>query len=56
MIQNLGLVRRFVDAIFDDPSITDGIPEGASVILLPEDDPVLADANRRGGETMAAAG
>jgi len=54
--ENLGLVRRFIDAVFDDPSITDGIPEEANVILLPADDPELAAANRRGGEAMQAAG
>jgi hypothetical protein len=54
--QNLELVRRFVAAVFDDPSITDDIPEGANVILLPDDDPELAASNRRGGEAMQASG
>ncbi len=56
VVQNLGLVRRFVDALFTDPSITDDIPEGASVVLLPEDDSELADAHRRWGEAMEDAG
>lgn len=54
--ENLALIRRFVAALVDDPSITDGIPEGASVVLLPDDDPELADAHRRWGEAMMAAG
>ena len=54
--KNLELTRRFMRAIFDDPAILDTIPDGASVILIPDDDPELAEANERGGRAMERAG
>jgi hypothetical protein len=54
--KNLDLAARWVRMIFLDPTLLDQIPEGANVVFLPEDDPELAEANRRGGEAMRRAG
>lgn len=54
--ETLDLAKRFINAIFDDPSLLDDIPEGANVIFLPHDDPDLAERNRAAGLRMRAAG
>lgn len=43
--RNLQLVCDFDQAIMDDPSILDRIPDGATVILMPQNDTELARAN-----------
>lgn len=35
----------FTQAIVDDPSILEDVPEGATVVLIPNDDPELAEVN-----------
>jgi hypothetical protein len=44
--RNLTLSFDLASAIVDDPALLDEIPEGATVIFLPDDDPELATANR----------
>ncbi len=41
---------EFLQSILADPSILDEIPDEASLFLLPDDDPELAEANRRSAE------
>ncbi len=43
--RNLELSRRFTLATFADPTIADDIPDGAMVVLIPDDDPDHARAN-----------
>jgi len=47
--RNLTLAFQLADAIVDDPALLEKIPEGATVIFLPDDDPELATANRAMG-------
>lgn len=35
----------FLRSIVDDPAVLDDIPGGAAVVLLPDDDPELAEIN-----------
>lgn len=53
---NLDLFARFMELVFDDPSILDEIPAQATLFLLPEDDPELAAVNRRGADQLARKG
>ena len=53
---NLDLLARFMEMIFEDPSILDEIPAQATLSLLPDDDPELAATNRRGAERFAREG
>ena len=48
--RNMEWTLKFLQSILADPTILDEIPEGAGVFLLPDDDPELAEANRRGAE------
>ena len=43
--KNLELGRRFTLSIFEDPSLLDDIPDGITLILIPDDDEELANAN-----------
>ncbi len=43
--RNIELAFEFTSAIFADPSQADGMPMGATVVLIPDDDPDLAEAN-----------
>jgi len=47
MNRNLELTERHLKALLDHPELLDTIPEGATVIYLPADDPDLREANRR---------
>lgn len=55
---NLTLTQRFVAAVFADPSIVDGIPDGASLVLfdaeMPEDEDreQAAAAMERAGQVV----
>ena len=40
--RSIGLGFDFNRAIIADPSILDGVPDGAVVVLIPPDDPALA--------------
>ncbi len=48
--RNMEWTLAFLQSVLADPSILDEIPDEASVFLLPDDDPELAEANRRGAE------
>ncbi len=47
--RNLELAGRFTLSIFNDPSILDEIPDGGQIVLIPDDDPELAESNLQGG-------
>jgi Family of unknown function (DUF5647) len=56
---NLRLVARFIEEYLDDPERFDGIPNGASIVLLSPDDegdPQLKQANLRMAQRFAAEG
>jgi len=42
---NLDLVARFLEAVIDDPSVAEDIPDGATIFVLPHDDPDRAKTN-----------
>ena len=44
---NIGLAFDLLDAIMDDPSLLDTIPDGAAVVSIPMDDVELGAANLR---------
>jgi len=50
------LWSRFHAAIFDDPAILDDIPNGATLVLVPRDDPALAAHELALGQEALAAG
>jgi hypothetical protein len=54
--QTLDMAQVFLDRLFDNPALAADIPDGASVVFLPDHDPALAAANRAPGEAMLAAG
>lgn len=54
--RNIALVSAFTQAVIRDPSLGAGIPKGATLVLIPEDDPELAAYNRHLGERAHAAG
>lgn len=41
--RTIALGFDFVQAIIDDPSIADDIPNGVTLVLIPDDDPELAE-------------
>ncbi len=43
--KNLELARRFTLSIFEDPSLLDDIPDGITLVLIPDDHDELAQAN-----------
>lgn len=47
MNRNLELTELHLKALLDRPELLDTIPEGATVIYLPADDPELREANRK---------
>ena len=53
---NIDLAGRFIDSLFDNPALLDEIPDGASVVILPDDDPRLARMNEEAGRRMQASG
>jgi hypothetical protein len=53
---NLDLFARFMEMVFDDPSIVDDIPAQATLFLLPEDDPTLAAEIQRSADRLAQKG
>lgn len=54
--RDIGLGFDFLGAIIDDPSIAEDIPNGATLVLLPDDDPELAEANLQMGIEAARKG
>jgi hypothetical protein len=45
VVKNLELGRHFTLSIFEDPFLLDDIPDGITLILIPDDDEELAKAN-----------
>ena len=43
--RNLELAERLLVAGFDDPALLEAVPDGATIVLLPDDDPELAAYN-----------
>lgn len=43
--KQLNLSRRFTLAIHDNPALLEEIPDGVTLVLLPDDDPAFAEAN-----------
>ena len=41
--KSIALTADFIAAAIDDASILDGIPPGAVLVLLPDDDPAFVD-------------
>src|SRR5687768_10897991 len=54
--RNIELAGRFTLSIFNDPSILDEIPHGGEIVLIPDDDPELAESNLQGGIRSVRAG
>jgi hypothetical protein len=54
--RNITLSFEFAKSIIDDPAILDEIPEGATLVLLPENEPDLAKENLRLGLEAAERG
>lgn len=54
--QNIRLAGRFFQRVLADPAILDEVPDGATVVLLPDDDPRLAAANLRMADRLIDAG
>jgi hypothetical protein len=53
---NLHLAGRFIREALADAAILDAIPDGASIVLLPNDDSELERANRELARALAASG
>ena len=43
--KNIDLTFNWLHSVLDDPSILEEIPNHASIVFLPEDDPELCEAN-----------
>jgi hypothetical protein len=43
--KNIALAFRFMRDVVDDPSLLDQIPNNATIVFLPEDDPEQVEAN-----------
>lgn len=54
--RNVTLSFEFAKSIIDDPAILEEIPDGATLVLLPDDEPELARENLRIGVMAAKRG
>ncbi len=54
--QTLDMAQVFLNAVFDDPSLLDEIPDGANVVFVPDDDEQVAAANTAAAARMRQAG
>ncbi len=54
--RNHDLFEMFMLEALSDPELTEYIPDGASVIFLPESDPELVEANQELARTKQQAG
>jgi hypothetical protein len=54
--RNITLSFEFAKSIIDDPAILEEIPDGATLVLLPADEPDLARENLRLGIEAAERG
>ena len=43
--RNLDLHAEWMRYVFDHPEVLDRIPEGSHLVIIPTNDPVLAEAN-----------
>ena len=53
---NLDLAARFMEMVFEDPSILEEIPAGATLFFLPEENPALAAEIQRSADQVAQKG
>lgn len=54
--RNISLSFEFAKSIIDDPTILEAIPEGSTLVLVPENEPDLAEENLRLGVEAARRG
>jgi hypothetical protein len=54
--REIELSAAFVDAFYEDVSILDDIPNGSTLVPLPDDDPELAEINLQQGIRSAQDG
>lgn len=54
--RNITLSFEFAKSIVDDPAILEEIPDGATLVLLPDDEPDLVRENLRLGLEAAKRG
>ena len=54
--ENLDLLNEFMKLAFDNPSILDEIPPDSELIILPENDPQLLEANMKIKESIEKKG
>lgn len=54
--RNITLAFDFMAAIVDDPSLLDTIPEGATLVFLPDDDPAMVESNIQLGTDLVRRG
>ncbi len=49
MKRGIELAGEFMAAILDNPALLERVPDGATITLVPDDDPDLAEANISAG-------
>lgn len=54
--RNITLAFDFVSIVLDDPAILDTVPEGATLVFLPDDDPAMVESNVQLGSEIARNG
>lgn len=54
--KNIDLAFAFADAILNDPNMLARIPDGATIVLIPKDDPEQAAYNIQLGVAVVEAG
>lgn len=54
--RNITAAFDFATAILDDPSLLDTVPDGATVVFLPDDDPAMLESNLRLGDNATRNG
>jgi len=54
--KNLDLHTEWLRYCFEHPEVLDRLPPGAQVVILPENDPSLAEANRKIAEDLKGKG
>ncbi|HEX5502049.1 MAG TPA: DUF5647 family protein [Thermomicrobiales bacterium] len=54
--RNLVRAGEFLQAVLDDPALVEQIPDGATLVLIPDDDPELARFNMDLGWKAVLAG
>lgn len=54
--RNITAAFDFAAAILDDPALLDTVPDGATVVFLPDDDPAMLESNLRLGTDAARNG